>query len=460
MSDDADRTVDGEQPAPQPRAEAFFQLDLGDNGGLLAPTSHAELNEWIHTEVNFWNWCVQRSYGNHEQGFRDAYSSLSEAQGRGADAERHLTSNAEHARQQLQTCRNHIEAAFLTKRLPHSSTPLGRRIDAYRRQHGDRAGSFYLGVFAPPAQGHNFQPNELDAWRALVDGLVDRFDLGVNLGQARVSSSEEAFEQLRQKAQDLADSRSLEYDALRREYDLLVDAARATATQQIGEFAAAQATRDEQFTKQFAEHQSGMEALRKTFREEIALRAPAEYWESKRTEHRGRSKLYAVLVFGGMVVAALLLGWQIHDLLSETPKGSSPDAWRLALLALLGLFAVWGLRLVVRMFLSHVHFGDGRQRAPGHGQDLLGIARGGSSGQQGRPPVDPAGPVPPGVRRHRQRRRHTSVDVRVPDSSGEERMSLEPSPARLAFSCVLIACDLTSAQLPRAATRHDRRQPG
>lgn len=256
MSDDADRAVDGEQPAPQPRAEALFQLDLGDNGGPLAPTSHGELNEWIRAEVNFWNWCIQRSYGNHEQGFPDAYSSLSEAQGRGEDAERHLSSNAEHARQQLQTCRNHIEAAFLNKRLPHSSTPLARRIDAYRRQHGDRAESFYLGVFVPPAQGHNFWPNELDAWRALVDGLVDRFDLGANLGQARVSSSEEAFEQLWQKAQHLVDSRSLEYDALHREYGLLVDAARTSATQQIDEFAAAQATRDKQFTKQFAEHQS------------------------------------------------------------------------------------------------------------------------------------------------------------------------------------------------------------
>ncbi len=355
VSEEVDQPVDGEPPPPQPRAEPLFQLDLGDNGGLLAPTSHAELNEWIGAEVGFWNWCVQRGHGNHEQGYRDAYSSLSEAQGRGADAERHLNSNAEHARQQLQTCRNHIEAAFINKRLPHSSTPLAKRIDAYRRQHGDRAGSFYLGVFVPPAQGHHFQPNELDAWRALLDGLVDRFDLGANLGQARVSSSERAFEQLRQKAQHLVDSKSLEYDALHREYGLLVDAARTSATQQVDEFAATQATRDEQFTKQFAEHQSGMEALRKTFREEIALRAPAEYWESKRTEHRGRSKLYAVLVFGGMVAAALLLGWQIHDLLSETPKGSSPDAWRLALLALFGLFAVWGLRLVVRMFLSHVH---------------------------------------------------------------------------------------------------------
>lgn len=355
MSEETGQTIAGEQPPPPPRAEPLFQLDLGDNGGLLAPTSHAELNEWIRAEVSFWSWSVQRGYGNHEQGFRDGYSSLSEAQGTGAGAEQHRDSNAEHARQQLQACRSHIEAAFVNKRLPHSSTPLAKRVDAYRRQHGDRAGSFYLGVCVPPAQGHNFQPNELDAWRALLDGLIDRFDLGANLGQARVSSSEQAFEQLRQKAQQLVDSRSLEYDALHRDYDGLVDAARTSATQQIGEFAAAQSTRDERFTKQFDEHQGGMEALRKTFREEIALRAPAEYWESKRTEHQGRSKLYAALVFGGMAAAVGLLGRQIHDLLSETPRGSNPDTWRVALLVLIGLFAVWGLRLVVRMFLSHVH---------------------------------------------------------------------------------------------------------
>jgi hypothetical protein len=49
------------------------------------------------------------------------------------------------------------------------------------------------------------------------------------------------------------------------------------------------------------------------------------------------------------------LGWLIHDLLKSATPGTAPDAWRVAMLVLIGLFAVWGVRLVVRMFLSHLH---------------------------------------------------------------------------------------------------------
>ena len=42
-------------------------------------------------------------------------------------------------------------------------------------------------------------------------------------------------------------------------------------------------------------------------------------------------------------------------MLSKTPAGSVPETWRLAVLALVGVFTVWALRLVVRMFLSHLH---------------------------------------------------------------------------------------------------------
>jgi hypothetical protein len=98
-----------------------------------------------------------------------------------------------------------------------------------------------------------------------------------------------------------------------------------------------------------------MENLRKTFREEIALRAPASYWEDKRKGHERMSKITGVLSFGGIAGAAGVLGWLIHDLLRTVVPNTAPEAWRVAMLVLIGLFAVWGVRLVVRMFLSHLH---------------------------------------------------------------------------------------------------------
>lgn len=41
---------------PPAKAPPLFTLDLGDNGGRLAPTDHAELIRWIQVEQNFWIW--------------------------------------------------------------------------------------------------------------------------------------------------------------------------------------------------------------------------------------------------------------------------------------------------------------------------------------------------------------------------------------------------------------------
>ena len=54
--------------APLPKAAPILTLDLGQNGGRLAPTSFAELTTWIQTEQSFWTWALQRHYGNHDQG--------------------------------------------------------------------------------------------------------------------------------------------------------------------------------------------------------------------------------------------------------------------------------------------------------------------------------------------------------------------------------------------------------
>ena len=60
-------------------AEPIFSLDLGENGGLFAPRSIQEANEWVQAEINFWSWQRDRQSGNHTNGFRQALSQLGNA---------------------------------------------------------------------------------------------------------------------------------------------------------------------------------------------------------------------------------------------------------------------------------------------------------------------------------------------------------------------------------------------
>lgn len=341
---------------PEPRPEPLFALDLAENGGLFAPSTLSEVTAWIQREQGFWSWVNRGGRGgNHDQGLKQAINQLDQALNNANQAPQHKDSNPQHYQAQIAGVASILQEVFVRQRLPQSSTPLAKRIEDYRKDAGDQAASFFAAVFVPPQQGHHFQPQELVGWRGLTEGLIERFGLTSAPQKGRKQAAEQSFEQLRIRAEGLVGEKTTAYDALHRDYSALAASVNTTANEQKTQFDAAQAARDGDFEKLVGEHKQEMENLRKTFREEIALRAPATYWEDKRKEHERMSKVTGTLSFGGIACAAGVLGWLVHDLLRTAVPNTAPETWRVAMLVLIGLFAVWGVRLVVRIFLSHLH---------------------------------------------------------------------------------------------------------
>lgn len=341
---------------PPAKAEPLFVLDLGANGGRLAPTSYEELTHWIGVEQNLWGWVQQRQYGGHEGAARDAMQALARARNHVQQAQQQIASNPKQAQSELGACKSQIQNAFVDLALPHSSTPLAKRIETYRKDVGEKAASFFLSAQITPLNSNTqHQVQDLQGWRGMVEGLLERFQLGTTVAKGRKQAADQSFEQLREKAEQLVGEKGDAYEALHREYQELAEAIRLAAEGQANSFSVAQGARDEEFAVLKQEHEQAMESLRKTFREELALRAPAQYWMEKHRGHRLWSGVTGFLSFLGIGSAAVGLGWQIHDLLQNTPLNTQPETWRLAVLALIGVFAVWALRLLVRMFLSHLH---------------------------------------------------------------------------------------------------------
>ena len=338
-----------------PTAEPLFSLDLGENGGFFAPSTLEEATAWIQREQSFWSWIHSRQFGNQDQGLKQAIEQLNQAINYVNQAAQHRESNPQHYKDLLLTVQNVLRDVFVQRKLPHSSTPLAKRIDAYRKDTDDQAGNFFASVFVPPSQGHHFQPQDVAAWRGIVEGLVDRFNLVNAPLKGRKLAADLSFEQLRNKAETLVSEKTLAYDELHRNYDGVAKSIAASADSQATNFSSAQDQRESDFQKLVAEHKDEMEKLRKTFREEIALRAPAEYWEAKRVGHQLMTRIFGGISFGSIATSAIVLGYFIHDLLGKTPQGLVPESWKVAMLVLIGLFAVWGVRLLVRMFLSHLH---------------------------------------------------------------------------------------------------------
>lgn len=343
-------------------AEPIFSLDLGENGGLFAPRSIQEANDWVQAEVNFWSWQRDRQSGNHTNGFRQALSQLANALNCLQQAQQYATHNPQQYDQQIQSAQGAVREALVVYGLPHSSTPLAKRIDLYRTQN-EAAASFYACVFVPPRDGHSLQPHTPDAWRGLVEGILDRYELPAALREERLEAASQAFEQLRANTASVVGEKTAAIEALHRDYAELSSEIRSARETQQNEFAAAQQQRSERFQGLLTTHERTMDDLKETFNEKMALRAPTEYWRSKEEHHKRMSKVAGGVAFGGMLFAAGGLAWILSSLLASTPPGSGPDSWRLALVGLIGLFSVWAIRLVVRSYLSNLHLaGDAAER--------------------------------------------------------------------------------------------------
>ena len=343
---------------PVAKAPPLFTLDLGDNGGHLAPTSYEELISWIQAEQKLWSWIHQHSYGNHENPQREGISRLAEALSAAQQAQQYIQSNPQHTQNQLEFSRDRLQQVFVVLKLPHSSTPLAKRVEAYRQETSDRAASYFLAVHMVAGNGqqqHQFQAQDFAAWRGMFDALMERFQLVQSAAKGRKAAAEQSLDQLRAKAETLLGEKTAVFDELHREYQQLADGIRTRAEEQKDAFQTSQGTRSTEFEALTQAHKEEMENLRKKLLEDLALRAPVEYWRGKRKGHFTWAWVTGVASFVGIGGAAAGLGWQIHVLLNKTPVNTVPETWRLAVLALVGVFTVWALRLVVRMFLSHLH---------------------------------------------------------------------------------------------------------
>ena len=375
MSED-NQAEEIETSAPEPKPEPLFTLDLGTNGGVLAPTSYTELSEWLKKEINFWSW-NSRYFGNSnlndpgywlEQGRRllnQASQDLSEAEQfnrRRSGGE--IMKNIAAEENKFRACQERIRECYVSGKFPYSSTPIAQRIHNLQKTSGEVAAILYGAVYFHPTNNqHSIYGQQLPGWRGLVEGLIDRHDLIGAISEGRQQAAEASFEQLRNKAEQFVAEKGQACDALHRDYADLTTSARQEAERQITQFGESQTRWQTEFDQLKAQHHQDMEQLRRTFNEGMGLRAPALYWKEKQKTHGTWSKVWGVVSFLGIVGAAGGLGFQIHDLLKNTPANTAPETWRLAVLALVAVFTVWGVRLIVRLFLSHQHlYTDAQER--------------------------------------------------------------------------------------------------
>lgn len=328
-----------------PHPEPLFRLEL-KAGGVLAPRSVDELREWVQKEVQFWSWAD--SVSNVNRGPLDqARANLHAAR----DFAQRAAGSAD-PEGYVEEVRRNLEQAYTRLALPHSSSPLGKEVEAMRLNSPATALGFLFPLL-PEHRQHRWDSVAIDGWYGFVLGLFRAY--GEPSGLQQLKGQRESFEEFLTESKKSEAERRDELDRIENDVAGALQRSAADVETRTIEFADFMKDKQREHEETLSAHTVQMEALRKTFREEMTLRGPVEYWESRRTHHADRSRTLTVVTVGALVGLAVLLAlitfWAVHT--SGNPY--MPDPWRLVLVAFAGAVGVWGVRLVVRMLLSNMH---------------------------------------------------------------------------------------------------------
>lgn len=345
------------------RPPALFVLDLGANGGSLAPTTIDELRDWIEKEVQAWPPFFQAwqqipqgrnpTVGILKNAVDWARQPLNQAH---AIVQKIIVSNGKLAESDIQKLllqiKNHVQDVFSIRFLPYTGSTLGKRLLGLSTEPVVALGY----VFAVISDGHNqiLTQGDANAWRGFLMGLRDRYGV-ITESEDRLASEKEALSDLRAKAEYILTQKELTADELHRRYESLVSHIAKADEKQKQDFTHLLDKVNAEHAEALGAYKTEMNDLTRAFKDGMALRGPVEYWSSKATLHQTKSTNLMRWSFGSIAILTVILGviawWIAHDLKTD----AAPAAWKVSVLVLVGVLGIWVVRLVIRMWLSHAH---------------------------------------------------------------------------------------------------------
>jgi hypothetical protein len=110
-----------------------------------------------------------------------------------------------------------------------------------------------------------------------------------------------------------------------------------------------------EFREVIKKHEENLKAIEQTYDRKLALKKPVEYGELKERHHRTRSNVWGAAALFTMLALTGLLGVAVYEVLATLPPNQNPAHWQVGILLIALFFSIWTVRVLVRIFLSHLH---------------------------------------------------------------------------------------------------------
>jgi hypothetical protein len=343
-----------------------IEVTLGPDAGKKTFADFDEARDWLNKEREFWNlFGGERGQSNEAAAvwapfdlcFRQLDATLTQVAATERDAlgmrERASTPNynqtdrdtllqraAEMERRSRGQLAGTFEQHYQQKGVIASASPRAKFLARLAKERGPRTALFACGYLMRTSTNYT-NPERLEGAFAAT-----YFEQGLT---SRVPAEVEALTQLRREWQA----------QFQRIHDDIANGAKVQSELNT-EAAAQQLKQQSEFADLLSKEKADWTALHKTYDEQLALAKPVRYWQKKAKTHRWLAGLFALvsLIVGGCVFGLL---YELVQITLRVPPGLKdpaawhPEYWRIGVLLASGVFAVWVVRIVVRLFLSHVH---------------------------------------------------------------------------------------------------------
>ena len=242
--------------------------------------------------------------------------------------------------------------AYEMRGLVYSSSPRGEFIEDLRDREDDEYAALVYFYMTDVARS-----DRVEDLRAAFEANWFKFDDG----DSREESEEQSLGQLWNKWEQRYDS--LLEDTESEASDLLSfwDEQFSDVRSEQEDLQQSITEKDQEFSDLLSSAESDLDDLTDEYRDQIALLAPVEYWDDKAYTHSFWSKIW-----GGVAALAGILAGITFIRQAQTVLGSEgqPNYAELIVLLTFASLGIWGLRLLVKLFTSHVRLQrDARERS-------------------------------------------------------------------------------------------------
>lgn len=340
------------------KPEPILEVDLGERGGKLIFRSHQEIQDFINSERNFWQWLQQPPLGGN-QAAQHAWNVIHHQFQELQQAASNFSSNSNYEQ--------HLRETFLkvfSNTIPISSGKTARFLSELK----DFGEPTVASGAAAARLGHVPSFQGFTHFRGAVE--MAAFEVGINPQAGKAAQKE-------------LSSLAARYDKIISETDKKTDALIDGVTEAVNE-QQRQSAETIEYNKRFYEviskwnrhkikihRRAGDEELKKavkqfketedTYKEFMKLRGPVEYWTNKATTHAASARSRRNWLLGFAIPTTLLVVIVLVKIATNAPTYITKETpiFVIGIWGAIGVFLTtvvfWAARVMMRLYLSEHH---------------------------------------------------------------------------------------------------------